>query len=91
MAAYSAEDVVRLFEDDGPALDALCMDGSDDELGVEEIEVVQNPYHHHVPEFDEFEVIEGKIVYSIRYYYKSKMGVWMSRHTALAHTQVVWT
>ena len=62
MAAYTAEDVVRLFEDDGPALDALCMDGSDDELGVEEIEVVQNPYHHHVPEFDEFEVIEGKIV-----------------------------
>ena len=61
MAAYTAEDVVRLFEDDGPALDALCMDGSDDELGVEEIEVVQNPYHHHVPEFDEFEVIEGKI------------------------------
>ena len=48
------------------ALDALCMDGSDDELRVEDIEVVQNLYHHHVPEFDNFEVIEGKIVYYVQ-------------------------
>ena len=63
MATYTAEDVVRLFEDDGPALNAVCMDGSDDELGVEDIEVVQNPYHHHVPEFEDF---EGKIVYYLQ-------------------------
>ena len=35
------------------------MDGSDDELGLEDIEVVQNPYYHHAPEFEDFEVIEG--------------------------------
>ena len=59
MACYTAEGVAQLFEEDGNALDTICMDGSDDELGLEDVEVVQNPYYHHVVEFDDFEVIEG--------------------------------
>ena len=59
MASYTAEGVAQLFQEDGTALDTLCMDGSDDELGMEEEEVVQNPYYHHVVEFEDFEEIEG--------------------------------
>ena len=36
MACYTAEDV---FEEDGVALDSLCMEGSDE---LEAVEVVQN-------------------------------------------------
>lgn len=53
------ESVAQLFQEDGTALDTLCMDGSDDELGMEEEEVVENPYYHHVVEFEDFEEIEG--------------------------------
>ena len=56
MACHTAEGVAQLFEEDG---NAICMDGSDDELGLEDVEVVQNPYYHHVVEFDDFEEIEG--------------------------------
>ena len=59
MASYTADDVAQIFQDDGSALDTICMEGSDDELGLEEVEVVQNPYYHHVAEFDAFEEIEG--------------------------------
>ena len=59
MAVYTADEVVRLFEEGSDALDSICVDGSDDELGLEDIEVVQNPYYHHAPEFEDFEVIEG--------------------------------
>ena len=59
MACYTAEGVAQLFEEDGNALDTICMDGSDDELGLEDVEVVQNPYHYHVAEFEDFEEIEG--------------------------------
>ena len=41
MALYTTEEVAQLSEDDGPVLDTVCMDGSDDELGLEEVEVVQ--------------------------------------------------
>ena len=37
MACYTAEDVAHLFEEDGAALDSVCMDGSDDELGLEDV------------------------------------------------------
>ena len=55
---YTAEEVAQLFEDDEPVLDTVCMDRSDDELGLEEV-VVQNLYHHHVAEYEDFKVIEG--------------------------------
>ena len=44
--AYTVEEVVCLFEADGSALDTMCMVGSDDELGFDEVEaeVVANPY-----------------------------------------------
>ena len=58
-SCYTAEGIAQLFEEDGNALDTICMDGSDDELGLEDVEVVQNPYYHHVVEFDDFEEIEG--------------------------------
>ena len=61
MAFYTTDEVARLFEDGGDALDSICMDGSEDELGMEDIELVQNPYYHHTPEFEDFEVIEGII------------------------------
>lgn len=60
MACYTAEDVAQLFEEDGAALDSICMEGSDDELGLEEVEIVQNPFYHHVAEFDDFEEIQGR-------------------------------
>ena len=53
--AYTALEVAQLFEDDGSALDTLCMEGSDDELGMEDVEIVDNPYYNHAPEFEEFE------------------------------------
>ena len=55
----AAEGVAQLFQEDGNALDTICMDGSDDELGLEDVEVVQNPYYHHVAEFEDFEEIDG--------------------------------
>ena len=61
MDYYTAEDVAQLFEEEASALDTICMEGSDDELGLEEVEVVENPYHHHASEFDDFEEVEGKI------------------------------
>ena len=65
MACYTAEDVAQLFEEDGVALDSLCMEGSDDELKVE---VVQNPFNHHVAEFEDFEEIEGiEIIFKHKY------------------------
>lgn len=60
MACYTAEDVAHLFEEDGAALDSVCMDGSDDELGLEDVEIVQNPYYHHTAEFDDFEEVQGR-------------------------------
>ena len=57
--AYTAEDVVRLFEGDGNALNSVIMEGSDDELGFDEVEVVENPYYHHTAEFEDFEELEG--------------------------------
>ena len=59
--AYSAEEVAQLFERDSNALDTVCMDGSDDDLGMEEVEIIDNPYYNHAPEFEEFEEVEGKI------------------------------
>ena len=35
------------------------MEGSDDELGLEEVEVVENPYYNHAAEFEDFEELEG--------------------------------
>ena len=32
------------------------MEGSDDELGMEDVD---NPYHNHAPEFEEFEELQG--------------------------------
>ena len=58
--AYTVEEVARLFETDGSALDTMCMEGSDDELGFDEVEVVENPYYHHTAEFDDFEEFEGR-------------------------------
>ena len=57
MACFTADNVAQLFENEN-ALDTICMDGSDHELGLEDVEVVQNPYHHHVAEFEDFEEIE---------------------------------
>ena len=57
--AYTALEVAQLFEDDGSALDTLCMEGSDDELGMEDVEIVDNPYYNHAPEFEEFEELQG--------------------------------
>ena len=57
--AYTAEDVAQLFEGDSSALDTICMEGSDDELGLEEVEVVENPYYNHAAEFEDFEELEG--------------------------------
>ena len=59
MASYTADVVAYIFQDDGSALDTICMEGSDYELGLEDVEVVQNLYYHHVAEFDDFEKIEG--------------------------------
>ena len=42
--------------------DTICMEGSDDELGLEEVEVVENPYHNHAAEFEDFEELEATIV-----------------------------
>ena len=44
------------------ALDTICMEGSDDELGLEEVEVVENPYHNHAAEFEDCEELEATIV-----------------------------
>ena len=57
--AYTALEVAQLFENDGSALDTLCMEGSDDELGMEDVEIVDNPYYNHAPEFEEFEELQG--------------------------------
>ena len=47
--AYTAEKVAQLFECDASALDSYCMEGSDDELEMEQVEVVENPFHFHAP------------------------------------------
>ena len=52
MAVYTTDKVVRLFEEGNDALDSICMDGSEDELGLEDTEVVQNPYYRHAPDFE---------------------------------------
>ena len=57
--AYTADEVVHLFEGADSALDTICMQDSDDDLGFEEVEVVDNPYYNHAPEFEDFEVLEG--------------------------------
>ena len=57
--AYTAGEVVEFFEGDGSALDTICMEGSDDDLGMEEVEVVENPFFNHAPEFDDFEELQG--------------------------------
>ena len=41
-------------------LDTICMEDSGDELGLEEVEIVQNPYYNHAAQFEDFEEIEGK-------------------------------
>ena len=58
--AYTAKEVALLFECNASALDAYYMEGSDDELGMEEVEVVVNPFHCHAPEFEPFEELHGK-------------------------------
>ena len=62
MASYTTTEVLQLFQEDGNALDTICMEGSDDELEYEEVEVVENPYYNHVPELDDFEEIESIII-----------------------------
>lgn len=57
--AYTADEVAGLFEGNGSVLDTICMNGSEDEIGMEEVEVVENPSWHHTPEFDEFEELQG--------------------------------
>ena len=42
--AYTADEVVQLFEGADSALDTICMQDSDDDLGFEEVKVVDNPY-----------------------------------------------
>ena len=37
MDLYTTDEVVRLFEEGNDALDNICMDGSEDELGLEDI------------------------------------------------------
>ena len=61
--AYTAKEVVDLFEGENNALDTICMEGSDDELGFDDVEVVENPYYNHAAEFEDFEELEGKIIY----------------------------
>ena len=53
---YTADEVVHLFEG---ADSAICMQHSDDDLGFEEVEVVDIPYYNHAPECEDFEVLEG--------------------------------
>ena len=43
---------------DSNALDTVCMDGSDVDVGMEEVEI---PYYNHAPQFEEFKEVEGKI------------------------------
>ena len=57
--AYTAEEVVQLFKCDASALDSYCMEGSDDELEMEEVEVMENPFKFHAPEFESFEELHG--------------------------------
>lgn len=58
MMAYSTEEVVDLFEGENSILDTICIEGNDDELGLEEVEIVQNPYYNHAAEFEQ---IKGKM------------------------------
>ena len=53
--AYTAE----VAQDDSNALDTLCMEGSGDDLGMKDVGIVENPYYNHVPEFEEFEELQG--------------------------------
>jgi len=47
--AFTAEEVAHLFESDSCALETMCMDDticmeeSEDKLGMEEVEIVDNP------------------------------------------------
>ena len=43
MAAYTAEEVVQLIQEEGGALDTIWMEGSDDDLEFEEVEDVEMP------------------------------------------------
>jgi len=45
--------VAELFKGNGSTLDTICMEGSDDDLGMEEVEVVENSFFNHAPEFDD--------------------------------------
>ena len=56
MVSHTAEGVAQLFQEERSALDTYGMNRSDDELGMEEEEVLQNP------EFEDFEEIEGIIL-----------------------------
>ena len=67
MASYTAEDVAHLIEEDRAAIDSICMEGSDNELGLEDVEIVQNPYYHHTAEFDDFEEVQGRYTLNIKY------------------------
>ena len=51
--------VAQLFEGDTSKLDTVCMEGSDDDLGMEDVEIVENPYYSHAPEFEDFEELQG--------------------------------
>lgn len=39
MACYTADEVIQLLDEYETAVDVICMDGSDDELDFEEMEV----------------------------------------------------
>ena len=80
--AFTADEVVQLFEGEGSALDTICMENSDDELGLEQVEVVENPYYNHTPEFDDFEVIECKHLLYIHTKVSTSATVTIGEHTA---------
>ena len=37
------------------------MEDSDDDLGLEEVEVVEIPYYNHTPEIEDFDILEGNL------------------------------
>ena len=67
MAYYAAENVARLFKDGETALDNVCTEASDDDPGMEDIKVAENPYYNHAPEFDN--------LYCRRYNYYFKQNI----------------
>ena len=42
MACYTTQEVVQLIEDDGHVIESICMEGSDDGLGLEEVDEIEN-------------------------------------------------